>query len=52
MQPLNSGGGPFGTSRIILEEKLQQLNIEQDKYIPDNQMLAKLRKDGVYVDDP
>jgi len=50
--PLKSGGGPLGTSRIILEEKLQHLSIDKAKYIPDNQMLRKLRVDGVYVNDP
>lgn len=50
--PLKSGGGLFGTSRIILEEKFDLLKVDKAKYIPDNKMLDKLRIDGIYVNDP
>lgn len=52
MNSLKSGGGLTGTSRIILEEKFDLLNIDKTKYVPDNQILNKLRVDGIYVNDP
>ena len=50
--PLKSGGGPLGMSRIVLEEKIKLLGLDEKKYVHDNQMLSKLRIDGVYVTDP
>jgi len=49
---LKSGGGLLGTSRIILEEKIELLKLDKAKTLTNDQMLQKLRQDGVYVDDP
>ena len=38
--------------RIFLEEKIGLLNLDKTKTLRDNQILDKLRIDGVYVDDP
>ena len=51
-KPLNSGGGLLGTTRIILEEKVALLKLDKAKTLTNDQMLIKLRQDGVYVDDP
>ena len=52
MDQLKSGGGVLGLSRIILEEKITKLGLDKGKTLSNDQMLEKLRRDGVYVDDP
>ena len=52
MDQLKSGGGVLGLSRIILEEKITKLGLDKSKTLSNDQMLEKLRRDGVYVDDP
>lgn len=42
----------LGLSRIILEEKITKLGLDKGKTLSNDQMLEKLRRDGVYVDDP
>jgi hypothetical protein len=42
----------MGTTRIILEEKVDMLHLDKTKTLTNDQMLQKLRIDGVYVDDP
>jgi hypothetical protein len=49
---LKSGGGLLGTTRIILEEKVELLNLNKEKTLTNDQIFEKLRIDGVYVDDP
>jgi hypothetical protein len=39
-------------TRIFLDEKVGLLNLDKSKTLRDNQILDKLRIDGVYVDDP
>ena len=51
-KPLRAGGGPLGITRIILDEKVILLNLDKAKTLTNDQMLDKLRVDGVYVDDP
>ena len=52
MDQLKSGGGVLGLRRIILEEKITKLGLDKNKTLSNDQMLEKLRRDGVYVDDP
>ena len=52
MDSLKSGGGVLGMRRIILEEKITKLGLDKNKTLSNDQMLEKLRRDGVYVDDP
>jgi len=42
----------MGTSLITLDEKVNLLNLEKSKTLTNDQMLEKLRIDGVYVRDP
>jgi len=49
---LRAGSGLMGTSLIILDEKVNLLNLEKSKTLTNDEMLEKLRIDGVYVRDP
>ena len=52
MKPLESGSGPFGSSKIDLGQRKKNIcGVEDKKNLPQNDDLIRLlQQDGIYID--